>query len=173
MIEGIGLVRVSTEAQADEKHAGIPAQRHAIQAIAQGRGIELVKTFEITDVSGSRILSAPEFQAFLRCLEEPSIQAVCTKEFSRLMRPDNFEDFVILQAFVDNEITLHLPDGPVDFSTKFGKFIGTLRAGMAGMELEEIRRRMQDGKEAMRRAGKHWSRLRSSSFLLQSWLLFR
>ena len=85
MTKGIGLIRVSTEEQSSAEHAGVPAQRHSIQTIAQQRGIELVKTFEITDVSGSRLLASPEFQEFLRHLEEPSIRAVVTKEFSRLM----------------------------------------------------------------------------------------
>ena len=155
MIKAIGLIRVSTEEQSSAKHAGVPAQRHAIETIAQQRGIELVKTFEITDVSGSRLLASPEFQEFLRHLEESSIRAVVTKEFSRLMRPENFSDYMILQCFVDNSITLHLPDGPIDFSKKFDKFMATIKAGMAGMELEELRRRMNDAKEEMRRQGKH------------------
>jgi len=155
MIRGIGLIRVSTEEQSSEKHAGVPAQRHAIQTIARQRGIELVKTFEITDVSGSRILTAPEFQEFLLSLEDPTIKAVVAKEFSRLMRPENFSDYTILQVFVDNDVTLHLPDGPIDFSKKFDKFAALLKAGMAGLELEELRRRMEDGKEELRRQGKH------------------
>ena len=56
---------------------------------------------------------------------------------------------------MDNSITLHLPDGPIDFSNKFGKLMATIKAGMAGMELEELRRRMDDAKEEMRRQGKH------------------
>jgi len=155
MIKGIGLIRVSTKEQSSEKHAGIPAQRHAILTIARQRGIELVKTFEITDVSGSRILTAPEFQDFLLSLEDPTIKAVVTKEFSRVMRPENFTDYTILQVFVDNDVILHLPDGPIDFSNKFGKFMATVKAGIAGMELEEIRRRMDDGKEELRKQGKH------------------
>ena len=155
MIQGIGLIRVSTQEQSSEKHAGIPAQRHAIEGMARQRSIELIETIEITDVSGSRVLSAPAFQRFLRLLEKPSVQAVVTKEFSRVMRPENFNDYVILQTFVDNGITLHLPDGPIDFSNKFGKFMATVRAGIAGMEREEILRRMNDAKEEMRRAGKH------------------
>ncbi len=71
------------------------------------------------------------------------------------MRPENFNDYMILQCFVDNSITLHLPEGPIDFSKKFDKFMATIRAGMAGMELEELRRRMNDAKEEMRRQGKH------------------
>jgi len=155
MIKGIGLIRVSTEEQSSERHAGVPAQRNAIQTIAQQRGIELVRTFEITDVSGSRILTAPEFQSFLYSLEDPTIKAVVTKEFSRLMRPENFSDYTILQVFVDHDVTLHLPDGPIDFSKKFDKFAALLKAGMAGLELEEIRRRMEDGKEELRKQGKH------------------
>ena len=38
------------------------------------------------------------------------------REFSRVIRPENFEDYGLLQAFVDSRTLLYLPDGPIDFS---------------------------------------------------------
>jgi Recombinase zinc beta ribbon domain/Recombinase len=80
---------------------------------------------------------------------------VITKEFSRLMRPENFKDYELLQAFVDSNTVLYLPDGPIDFASSMGGFIGMIRAGMARIERREILARMNDAKEAMRLAGRN------------------
>ena len=34
------------------------------------------------------------------------------------MRPENYEDYALLQVFVDTETILYLPEGPIDFSNK-------------------------------------------------------
>src|SRR5579872_6501706 len=94
-------------------------------------------------------------QELLRLMESPEIHSVVTKEFSRLMRPEKFTDYALLQQFTDTHTILYLPDGPIDLASKSGRLLGTIRAAMAGMERREIIDRMQDAKESMRRAGKH------------------
>src|SRR5471030_254522 len=93
--KGVALVRVSTAGQADESRAGIPAQREAIRKIAAAYSIQIAPEhhFELTDVSGASVLLSTDYQRFLRVLERPDISAVVTKEFSRLMRPENFGDY--------------------------------------------------------------------------------
>ena len=76
------------------------------------------------------------------------------KKFSRLVRPESWEDGVILQRFVDTGTLLYLPDGPLDPSTKQGRILATLQGLMAGLEGSLIRERMMAGKEAMRRCGR-------------------
>jgi DNA invertase Pin-like site-specific DNA recombinase len=158
-IKGVAMIRVSTAGQAAEDRAGIPAQREACRRIALQHGIEIVRTFELVDLSGAKVLTSPDYQQFLSELERPEIGAVVTKEFSRLMRPENFEDFIILQRFQDCRVVLYMPDGPIDLDTRMGRMMGGMRALMAGLERLEIRQRMMDGKEAMRRQGKHPSAL--------------
>jgi DNA invertase Pin-like site-specific DNA recombinase len=114
-----------------------------------------VKTIEIVDVSGASVLASPEMQQLLRLIESPAIHGVVTKEFSRLMRPEKYADFAILEAFIDTNTILFLPDGPIDLSSKSGRFLGTIRAAVAGLERREILDRMQDAKEEIRRAGRH------------------
>jgi DNA invertase Pin-like site-specific DNA recombinase len=155
MKNAIELIRVSTEQQAGEDRAGIPAQREANRRTALVYGLTIVKTIEIVDVSGASVLKSPEMQELLRLMESSEIHGVVAKEFSRLMRPENFADFALLQAFVDSNTILYLPEGPIDFSSKTGRLMGTIRAAMAGMERREIVERMMDAKESMRRAGKH------------------
>jgi len=151
----IQLLRVSTEGQATDDKAGLAAQRDVTQRTAAAYGLEIVRTIEMCDVSGTAVLQAPEMQELLRLIESPDIHGVIAKEFSRLMRPENFRDYELLQAFVDTRTVLYLPDGPIDFSSSMGGFMGLIRAGMARIERREILARMNDAKEAMRLASEH------------------
>lgn len=155
MKNAIELIRVSTEKQAGDDRAGIPAQREANRRTAKLYGLSIVKTIQIVDVSGAAVLSSPEMQELLRLMESPEIHGVVTKEFSRLIRPEKFTDYALLQQFIDTQTVLYLPDGPIDLASKSGRLLGTVRAAIAGMERQEIVSRMQDAKESMRRAGKH------------------
>jgi site-specific DNA recombinase len=151
----IQLLRVSTEGQAADDKAGLAAQRAVTQRTAATYGLEIVRTIEMSDVSGTAVLGSPEMQELLRLIESPDIHGVIAREFSRLMRPENFKDYELLQAFVDTHTMLYLPDGPIDFSSSMGGFIGLIRAGMARIERREILARMNDAKEAMRLAGRN------------------
>jgi DNA invertase Pin-like site-specific DNA recombinase len=155
MKSAIELIRVSTEGQASEDRAGIPAQREANRRTALTYGLKIVKSIEIIDVSGAAVLSSPQMQELLRMMESPEIHGVVTKEFSRLMRPEKFTDYALLQQFIDTGTVLYLPDGPIDLASKSGRLLGTIRAALAGLERREIIERMNDAKESMRRAGRH------------------
>lgn len=149
----IELVRVSTEGQAGEDRAGIPAQRAANRRTAQQYCLEIVRTIEMVDVSGAAVLSAPEMQELFRLMASPDIQGVVTKEFSRLMRPGNYADYAILQQFVDTGTVLYLPDGPLDPAGDSGQLIGPLRAAIAGWERRAILDRIWRAKEEKRKRG--------------------
>lgn len=69
------------------------------------------------------------------------------------MRPENFEDFALLQAFVDSNTVLYLPEGPLDMNRKTGRLMGTILAAMAGMERTEILERIWSATEEKRRRG--------------------
>src|SRR5712692_1039700 len=151
----IELVRVSTEGQAGEDRAGIPAQRETNRRTAKAYGLEIVKTIEVVDVSGASVLASPDIQELLRLMESPDVHGVLAKEFSRLIRPEKFTDYALLQHFIDTGTVLYLPDGPIDLASKTGRLLGTIRAAIAGLERREIIERMNDAKEAIRRAGRH------------------
>jgi DNA invertase Pin-like site-specific DNA recombinase len=150
-----GLIRVSTQGQAGDDRAGIPAQRESIARTAKAFDLQIAKTYELVDVSGALVLESPEMQELLRQIESPSIHGVVAKDFSRLFRPDKFTDMAVLQRFIDTKTDIYLPDGRMDLSSKMGVFTGTIRAAFAGLERREILDRMRDAKESMRRAGKH------------------
>lgn len=149
----IELLRVSTESQAGEDKAGLAAQRAANRRTAAQFGLQIIDTIELIDVSGTSVLYAPGYQRLLEMIAAPNVDVV-TKEFSRLVRPESWEDGVILQRFVDTGTLLYLPDGPLDPSTRQGRILATLQGLMAGLEGSMIRERMMAGKEAMRRSGR-------------------
>lgn len=149
----IELIRVSTAGQAAVDRASIPAQREANRRTAAQYGLHIIRTIEIADVGGADVLRAPEIQEMLQLMEQPEITGVIAREFTRLMRPDNFADYALLQAFVDSHCTLYLPDGPVDFASKSGRFMGTVKAAIGGMEKTEMLERSWGGKEVKRRRG--------------------
>jgi DNA invertase Pin-like site-specific DNA recombinase len=117
--------------------------------------LKIIRTIEIIDVSGTAVLRSPQMQELLKLMEVPEVHGVVAREFSRLMRPENFADYALLQHFIDTGTILYLPEGPIDLASKTGRLYGTVRAAMAGLERREILERMNDAKEAMRRAGKH------------------
>lgn len=149
----IELIRVSTAGQAAEDRASIPAQRTVNQRTAAAYDLTIVRSIELSDVSGASVLKAPEIQELLTLMESPEIHGVVCREFSRLMRPENFADYALLQVFVDTNTVLYLPEGPIDFASKTGRLMGTIRGAIAGMERTEILERIWNSKEAKRRAG--------------------
>jgi DNA invertase Pin-like site-specific DNA recombinase len=151
----IELIRVSTEAQAGDDRASIPAQIEANRRTAARYELEIAESIQFSDVSGAAVLLAPEMQKLLKLIQSPSIQGVVTREFSRLMRPDKFTDYVLLQVFVDTHTILYLPDGPIDLSSKSGRLMGTIRAAIAGLEKTEIQERVWGAKEQKRRQGEN------------------
>lgn len=149
----IELIRVSTAGQAALDRASIPAQRATNEKTAQRFGLTIVRSIEMADVSGAAVLHAPEMHDLLRAIESPDIVGVVAREFSRLMRPENFADYILLQAFADTHTVLYLPEGPIDFNSKTGRLMGTIRAAIAGLERSEILERSWSAKEEKRRAG--------------------
>jgi DNA invertase Pin-like site-specific DNA recombinase len=150
----IELIRVSTSEQAADDRASIPAQRAVNRKTAAAYDLTIIKSVELSDVSGTAVLRTPEMQDLLRLIESPDIKGVVVREFSRVMRPDNFGDYVLFQVFQDTGTLLYLPDGPLDFNSKTGKLVAGLRAIISGNELSEIRERIWTAKEEMRRDGK-------------------
>jgi hypothetical protein len=65
----IELIRVSTQAQAGDDRASIPSQKSANRRTAEIYGLSITKSIELTDVSGTAVLRAPEMQNLLRLFD--------------------------------------------------------------------------------------------------------
>ena len=149
----IELVRVSTSGQASDDHASIESQRTLNRRTAQQYGLAIVRSIEMTGVSGTAVLLAPEMQQMIRLMADPEIHGVVAREFSRLMRPENYADYALLQVFVDTQTILYLPEGPIDFASTDGRLMGTLKAAMGGVERMEMLRKAWNAREEKRRRG--------------------
>jgi site-specific DNA recombinase len=150
----IELIRVSTKAQANEDRGGIPAQRAACKVIAQRHGLTIKWSIEMTDVSGAAVMYSPEIRRLTEILKAGDCCGVVMKEHTRLMRPDNFEDYALLQVFKDHAVKIYAPDDVMDLSTASGQLMGMFKFGMAGYERATILQRCSDARTALKKAGK-------------------
>lgn len=153
MKRAIELIRVSTASQAADDRASIPAQRVINRKTAQAYGLNIVRSIELSDVSGASVLQAPEIHELIDLMKAPEVHGVVAREFSRLMRPENYADYALLQVFVDTNTWLYLPEGPINFASTDGRLLGTLRAAMAGVERMDMLKKSWTAKEEKRKRG--------------------
>lgn len=153
-MNAIELIRVSTKAQAKEDRGGIPAQRAACKAIAERHALNLKWSIEMTDVSGAAVMYSPEIKKLTQILKSGECSGVVMKEHTRLMRPENFEDYAILQLFKDHKVKIYAPDDVMDLSNPSGQLMGVIKFGMSGYERATIMERCSAARHEMRVAGK-------------------
>jgi DNA invertase Pin-like site-specific DNA recombinase len=151
---GIGLVRVSTAAQAGKDRASIPAQYDSIDDIKKRKDIDVLRIYELSDVSGAYVLDNPQYRAFLEACEDPRITHVITREMSRLMRPENISDYVILGKLQERRLILEFPNQTLDLSNRNDCFSAIVSAGAAGLERGNIKDNTERSKERMRHDGR-------------------
>src|ERR1039458_7540923 len=146
-------IRVSDESQAAPEKFGIPAQRTVNATTCKRFGLEVVKTFQVEDVSGKDVMLCSETAELIALMQSGRIQGVVSREFSRLMRPDDFSDYVLLGVFQKCNVVLYLPEGPVNLNEKMGRLMASVQAAIAGFERSTIRERLFRGGEENRKAG--------------------
>jgi DNA invertase Pin-like site-specific DNA recombinase len=129
-------------------------QREVIDRTIKFKNLNCLKIYEIADVSGTNVRNAPEIQEILRLVENRNVSGVVVADLDRLLRPDRFEDFSLLQVFQDSGAILYCGSTELDLSTKDGFLTGGIRASIAGFELRLIKERMLGAKEEKRRQGK-------------------
>lgn len=147
----IELLRVSTLGQADADRASLPSQRTVNRRTAEQFGLTIVRSIEMAGVSGATVLLAPEMQEMIRLMHDREIHGVITREFSRLMRPENYSDYALLQVFVETNTILYLPEGPLNFATPDGRLMGTMKATIGGLERLELQKKIWNSREEKRK----------------------
>jgi DNA invertase Pin-like site-specific DNA recombinase len=107
----------------------------------------------VEDVIGKDIMLASETHDLIKLMESGRIQGVVAREFSRLMRPDDFADYVLLSQFQKTRTILYLPEGTIDFNDKMGRLMAGMQASISGYERSTIRERLHRGNEENRKSG--------------------
>jgi len=160
----IGLIRVSSDVQAEADKGGIPAQETACKQIARRHGLEIKWWIQIEGISGAQVARSPKMEQLLRLAKGDDCCGVAMKEVSRLMRPDDADDLPLLQRLKENGVKLYLPDQVIDLGNPTGNFTGMLFVALAGLERSQIRDRMLGGRYAKRSRGEWIAGLNSLSF---------
>ncbi len=157
----IEFLRVSTEDQGSENRGGLPRQREANALTIKRHNLTVIKTISIIDVSGTSVMLAPEVKDMISIICRKEVGGVVIADWDRLIRPDNFKDFALLQHFKESQTLIFLPDQTIDLNTASGFLTGGFQSIISGNELVQIKKRMLTAKEIKRRRGEHPNNLKS------------
>jgi DNA invertase Pin-like site-specific DNA recombinase len=146
----ISLLRVSTDLQ------DLSRQRTDVRRVIAAHGLDVLRTVEVDGVSGRHVQQDPQFQAIFRDLQRADVAGVAISALDRLFRPEQYSDFCILDYFRANrKLIFSAKEGVLDPATDAGFLMSLMSGAQAGMEWRELRRRTMQGKEELRRQGKH------------------
>ncbi|MES2467606.1 MAG: recombinase family protein [Verrucomicrobiota bacterium] len=148
----VGLVRVSTLAQSED--GGLLRQYSVINKTVERKGLNLIKIFEVVDVSGTEVLRCPAVLELLHLVETRQVQGICVADLDRLFRPDKPSDYAILGVFQTTGAIIFCGDSELDLSTKNGMLFGQIRSAISGFELSIMKERQEGGKNEKRIRGK-------------------
>ena len=149
----IAMIRVSSPDQATDDKAGIDAQKFACEEIARKHNLEIRWTIQIDGVSGASVRRSPGMQNLLRIAASGQCHGIVLREESRLMRPEAFGDYSVLETLENSNVKLYLVDSVTDFSKAGEKLFSHIKFAFAGYERMIIRDRLLGGKRAKQRRG--------------------
>lgn len=155
MPEVLSLIRFSTQEQTAAGKAGVEGQRKVNQDAAQFHGIRIRKEYVVVDVSGRHVAHDPQFQQIFRELGDPTLAGLLVPEQSRIVRPENFDDWAVLAHFQKNRKCIFTPTGKIDPNTPEGRMTLTMGAMMSSEELHNLKSRFARGKMIARLERRH------------------
>jgi DNA invertase Pin-like site-specific DNA recombinase len=147
----LALLRCSTKEQ------DLDRQKTDVERMRQTHALQIEYTLPLEDVSGREVLKRPDvLRAVEVDLKRPDIAGGLVPALDRLFRPDDFEDFRILDYFRRaKKLIFNAKEGVIDPSTDIGFQICLMSGAMAGMEWRTLRQRTLDGKREKRKLGRN------------------
>ncbi len=156
----LGYVRVSTDEQSNSG-AGLEAQRRAILAECERRGLHLVEVLEDAGFSAKN-LKRPGVQEALRVLEVGDASALVVAKLDRLSR--SMLDFSAVMGMAQKQgWALVALDCAVDTTTPSGEAMANMLATFAQFERRLIGQRTRDALAVKKRQGVPLGRPRTLS----------
>ena len=149
----ISLVRVSTQEQAEDDRAGIPAQQESVGRIIARYELDCIDTVVLTNVSGTATFQCPDILRLLQRLASNEVSGLVITRMDRLLRPDKYGDFALLGAIQSSGALIFDETGVIDLSSDQGFLSAGFNALFAGQEIRTFKRRVAAGKEVKRRKG--------------------
>ncbi|HET6765006.1 MAG TPA: recombinase family protein [Longimicrobiaceae bacterium] len=151
----VELLRVSIQSQDSDERLGLDAQHSVNLATCARFGLSIVGEPIRVVVSGAEIVGSEAMDQLLDAISYGHAAGVVIAEYSRLFRPDRWDDYRILQTFVDHGALIYLPSGPIDLQTEGGFVMATVNNMLVSLERRRIKERFARGKEEHRRRGGH------------------
>lgn len=145
-------VRVSTQEQAKEGYS-IGEQVERLNKYCEAMGWTVVETFIDPGYSGGDT-ERPGLKAMLKSVENGNIDKVVVYKLDRLSRSQKDTLFLIEDVFLKNNTDFVSMNENFDTSTPFGRAMIGILAVFAQLEREQIKERMNMGKEARAKEGK-------------------
>jgi DNA invertase Pin-like site-specific DNA recombinase len=145
--QAIGIIRVSTAIQDMER------QRRDIAQAARVHDISIIRTLELPDLSGTKMLRNPEVQRVLDSLAKPGVDGCVVSAIDRLIRPGELGDLAIFDSFQRSKKLIWTPAQSLDVSTQSGFLMSGVMGIMAGVERMILLQRTAAGKETCRLRG--------------------
>jgi DNA invertase Pin-like site-specific DNA recombinase len=143
----IAILRVSTDQQDTAR------QKRDAAAAARIHHLEIVRTVELKDVSGTKVLSHAEVRKVLADLSRADIAGVVVSAIDRLIRPGQLGDLQIFDAFQRTKKLIFTPGQVIDLNTQAGFLTSGIMGVIAGFERQMILARTAAGKEISRQRG--------------------
>ena len=151
----IGLVRVSTNQQAEDDRGGMPRQHAVIERTVQVHNLQCQEVVILPGVSGTEVRGNPEVQRILGLIQKKEIQGVVVADLDRLLRPAQFEDLALFDVFCEANAFVYCGGESYDFGSPEGKFMATVRSAFSGLERQLMLKRSAGAVRELCLAGKH------------------
>ena len=149
MKRALALLRVSTDGQ------DVQRQRADIEKLKKLHSLEIVRTLELVGISGTAMLTNEQTQQLLQEVAQPGIDGLAASAVDRVIRPKRGRDFGILDGLQDAKRHLWtVRDGHMDLGSPEGWERAMAASLRAGSELQEILRRVRDGKAEKKAEGR-------------------
>lgn len=135
------LILYSTFEQTREDRNPGERQRRINNATAERFNLHNVKEIVVIDVSGRHVSDDPQFQELFADMRSPDLTGTVLPEQSRLFRPDDNQDYGILDHFKRNRKVLYLPSGPRRIWKATDQFQARIDGAVNGLELSTLKDR--------------------------------
>ena len=144
-------MRVSTQEQVKEGYS-IPEQTDRLKSYCSAMGWDVFKVYTDAGFSGANT-SRPALQELMRDVESHFIEKVVVYKLDRLSRSQKDTLHLIEDVLLSNGCDFVSMNENFDTSTPFGKAMIGILAVFAQLEREQIKERMQMGKDARAKQG--------------------